>query len=375
MNRPGVLYVISSGQMGRRSKLACYRRYIWTSNRYEEKRHATEESGTISEYLLRIAGAQKRGAIRSLSQNWFNRYKENMRNLIDPHNTIEFLKTHGISAKKRYGQNFLIDRRVLDRIIEGAGITKEDIVLEIGPGIGTLTQALCEAAAYVIAVEIDRDMIPLLEENLAEYDNYRIINEDVLKVDPEALIREMGFEGRTVRVAANLPYYITTPIIMQLLESGLPAKTITVMVQKEVADRMQAAPGTPDYGALSLAVQYYADARISTNVPPNCFIPRPNVDSAVITLERYETPPVEVRNEKYMFHLIRASFAQRRKTLANSLKNDPSLGLSRGQIEDALARLDLPADIRGERLSLQQFAALSDLLQNHEPDGSGAHCM
>ena len=286
-----------------------------------------------------------------------------MRDLIEAKNTIEFLKSHNISAKKRYGQNFLIDRRVLERIIEGAGISKEDVVLEIGPGIGTLTQALCEAAGHVIAVEIDRDMIPLLEENLSGYENYEIINEDVLKLDLEMLIRERGLGSRPLRVAANLPYYITTPIIMQLLESRIPAKTITVMVQKEVADRMQAAPGTADYGALSLAVQYYADARISAKVPPNCFIPRPNVDSAVITLERYEAPPVEVKDEVHLFRLIRAAFAQRRKTLANALKNDPSLGLDREQVEAALARLGLNADIRGERLSLQQFAALSDLLQ------------
>ena len=286
-----------------------------------------------------------------------------MHDLIEAKNTIEFLKSHNISAKKRYGQNFLIDRRVLERIIEGAGISKEDVVLEIGPGIGTLTQALCEAAGHVIAVEIDRDMIPLLEENLSGYENYEIINEDVLKLDLEMLIRERGLGSRPLRVAANLPYYITTPIIMQLLESRIPAKTITVMVQKEVAERMQAAPGTADYGALSLAVQYYADARISAKVPPNCFIPRPNVDSAVITLERYETPPVEVKDEAHLFRLIRAAFAQRRKTLANALKNDPSLGLGREQVEAALDRLGLNADIRGERLSLQQFAALSDLLQ------------
>ncbi len=286
-----------------------------------------------------------------------------MRDLIEAKNTIEFLKSHNISAKKRYGQNFLIDRRVLERIIEGAGISKEDVVLEIGPGIGTLTQALCEAAGRVIAVEIDRDMIPLLEENLSGYENYEIINEDVLKLDLEMLIRERGLVSRPLRVAANLPYYITTPIIMQLLESRIPARTITVMVQKEVADRMQAAPGTADYGALSLAVQYYADARISAKVPPNCFIPRPNVDSAVITLERYETPPVDVKDEVHLFRLIRAAFAQRRKTLANALKNDPSLGLDRERVEAALSRLGLNADIRGERLSLQQFAALSDLLQ------------
>ncbi len=236
-------------------------------------------------------------------------------------------------------------------------------MLEIGPGIGTLTQALCGAAGRVLAVEIDRDMIPLLEENLSEFDNYEIINEDVLKLDLQELVRERGLEDRPLKVAANLPYYITTPIIMELLESGLNVRSITVMVQKEVADRMQAAPGTADYGALSLAVQYYADAHITAKVPPNCFIPRPNVDSAVIVLERYLEPPVKARDEKHMFRLIRAAFAQRRKTLANALKNDVSLGLGRAEVEAALEAMGLSPDIRGERLSLAQFAELSDLLK------------
>ncbi|MDO4960487.1 MAG: 16S rRNA (adenine(1518)-N(6)/adenine(1519)-N(6))-dimethyltransferase RsmA [Eubacteriales bacterium] len=285
-----------------------------------------------------------------------------MHDLIEAQNTIQFLKEHGISAKKRYGQNFLIDRRVLERIIEGADISENDVVLEIGPGIGTLTQALCKSAGRVIAVEIDRDMIPLLEENLADFDNYEIINDDVLRVDLEAVLKERGLEGRPIKVAANLPYYITTPIIMQLLESGIPAKSITVMVQKEVADRMQALPGTSDYGALSLAVQFYAEAKITAKVPPNSFIPRPGVDSAVITLNCYSEPPVSVKDEKHMFRLIKAAFAQRRKTLANALKNDSSLGLTREKVEAALDSLGLAADIRGERLSLAQFAQLSDIL-------------
>lgn len=285
-----------------------------------------------------------------------------MRNLIEPQNTIQFMKEHGISAKKKFGQNFLIDKRVLDRIIEGADISNDDTVLEIGPGIGTLTQALCNAAGHVIAVEIDRDMIPLLNENLSDHDNYEIINDDVLRIDLAAIMQERGLSGRRIKVAANLPYYITTPIIMQLLESRLPISSITVMVQKEVADRMQAAPGTSDYGALSLAVQYYARAEINAKVPPNCFIPRPGVDSAVITLKCYEEPPVDVNDDRYMFRLIKAAFAQRRKTLVNALKNDPSLKLTRDQVEAALTAMGIDLNIRGERLSLEQFARLSDIL-------------
>ena len=282
-----------------------------------------------------------------------------MKDLIIPRNTIQFLKEHGISAKKRYGQNFLIDPKVLSRIIEGADITKEDTVLEIGPGIGTMTQALCEAAGHVIAVEIDRDMIPLLEENLAEFHNYEIINEDILKVDLKKLIKER------LKIAANLPYYITTPIIMGLLEQDLPLDSVTVMVQKEVAERMQAKPGTRDYGALTLAVQYYTKAEIIANVPSNCFIPRPNVDSAVIRLKLHDKPPVRPADEKKMFGLIRAAFSQRRKTLVNALKNDAALsseGVTKERIEAAISRMELDPNIRGERLSLEEFARLSDLL-------------
>ena len=281
-----------------------------------------------------------------------------MRELIEAKNTTAFLKEHDISAKKRYGQNFLIDKRVLERIIEGSEITKEDTVLEIGPGIGTLTQALCEAAGRVIAVEIDKDMLPLLGENLADYDNYEIINDDILKVDLASLLGD----GARVKVAANLPYYITTPIIMQLLENKLPIASITVMVQKEVADRMQAKPGGKDYGALTLAVQYYSEAEIIANVPPNCFIPRPGVDSAVIRLSCYDKPPVQAEDEKKLFEIIKAAFAQRRKTLANALRNYPGLGLSREEIEAALTEMGLGTDIRGERLSLKEFAMLTDLL-------------
>ena len=284
-----------------------------------------------------------------------------MRDLIEAKNTIEFLKSHNISAKKRYGQNFLIDRRVLERIIEGAGISKEDVVLEIGPGIGTLTQALCEAAGHVIAVEIDRDMIPLLEENLSGHENYEIINEDVLKLDLEMLIRERGLGSRPLRVAANLPYYITTPIIMQLLESRIPAKTITVMVQKEVADRMQAAPGTADYGAFSLRVQWDMKPEILFTVPPSCFMPQPGVTSAVIRMTRRDKPPVSVRDGKAMFRLIRAAFGQRRKTLANAVSSQLP-GLDRAAVEQALLACGLDTRIRGENLTIEQFAQLSDEL-------------
>ena len=289
-----------------------------------------------------------------------------MKDLIIPRNTIQFLQDHGISAKKRYGQNFLIEPRVLKKIIEGAGITKEDTILEIGPGIGTMTQALCEAAGRVIAVEIDRDMIPLLEENLAGYDNYEIINDDILKVDLGALAESAFSEnaGR-FKVVANLPYYITTPIIMGLLEQKLPLESITVMVQKEVAERMQAQPGTKDYGALTLAVQYYTEAEIIANVPSNCFVPRPNVDSAVIRLKLHEERPVQPQDEAKMFRVIKASFAQRRKTLVNGLKNDPALqaeGIDRERIEAAFSQMGLDPNVRGERLTLEEFARLSDIL-------------
>lgn len=276
--------------------------------------------------------------------------------LIEPQNTIALIKAHDFSFKKRFGQNFLIDSHVLDKIIRGAEIGKEDAVLEIGPGIGTLTQALCEAAGEVTAVEIDRDLIPILEKTLAAYDNVRIINEDILKLDLSAI------SEKPLKVVANLPYYITTPIIMGLFESGAPLLSITVMVQKEVADRMQAAPGGKDYGALSLAVQYYAEAEIIANVPPNCFIPRPGVGSAVIRLTKHAAPPVQPKDEKFMFRLIRAAFAQRRKTLVNTLRNDSSLSYSREQLETVLAAMGLPAAVRGERLSLTEFAELSDRL-------------
>lgn len=284
---------------------------------------------------------------------------DDARKLIHPQNTIALIKEHAFLFKKRFGQNFLIDPRVLTRIIEGAGIGKTDTVLEIGPGIGTMTQALCEAAGEVIAVEIDRDLIPILqEETLKDYQNVRIIHGDILKTDVASL------SEKPLKVVANLPYYITTPIIMGLFESGVPLESITVMVQKEVADRMQAAPGGKDYGALSLAVQFYAKAEILANVPANCFMPRPNVGSAVIHLTCHKTCPVAVRDSKYLFAVIRAAFAQRRKTLLNALKNDASLHLSREQVEAALSHLALPLDIRGERLSLAQFAALSDALQS-----------
>lgn len=278
-----------------------------------------------------------------------------------PHNTIEVLQRHNFTIQKKFGQNFLIDPRVLEKIIRAADITEEDWVLEIGPGIGTMTQRLAERAGKVAAVEIDRNLIPILEETLAPYPNVTIINEDILKLDLRQLAEEM-WEGRPMKVVANLPYYITTPIVMGLLEGEALLHSITVMVQREVADRMQAGPGTKDYGALSLAVQYYARPEIVANVPPNCFLPRPNVGSAVIRLTRYEEPPVQVADEKKLFALIRASFNQRRKTLANSLGNAAGLKVSREQVTGALEELGLSATIRGEALTLEQFAALGNLL-------------
>lgn len=284
-----------------------------------------------------------------------------MEKLSNPQKTIEVIRKHGFDFQKKFGQNFLIDEHVLDKIIAAAEITKEDFVLEIGPGIGTMTQYLAEAAHEVAAVEIDRNLIPILQETLAEHDNVMIINKDVLKLDIAELAREKN-GGRPIKVVANLPYYITTPIIMSLFESGVPLSSITVMVQKEVALRMQAQPGTKDYGALSLAVQYYAEPYLAANVPQNCFIPRPNVGSAVIRLARYAKPPVHVKDEKLMFRLIRASFNQRRKTLLNGLKNSPELSFSREEILEALARAGLPENVRGETLTLEQFAALADVL-------------
>lgn len=283
-----------------------------------------------------------------------------MATLGNPQNTIAVLNKYHFNFQKKFGQNFLIDTRVLDRIVSESGITKDDFVLEIGPGIGTLTQYLCEAAREVAAVEIDRNLIPILEDTLSTYDNVTVINEDILKVDIPALAKEKN-GGRPIKVVANLPYYITTPIIMGLLESGVPLASITIMVQKEVAERMQAGPGTKDYGALSLAVQYYAKAEIVANVPPNCFMPRPNVGSAVIRLTRYQNPPVDA-NEKRMFGMIRASFNQRRKTLQNGLSHEGSLNLTKEQVAEALRTMGLSETIRGEALTLEQFAALSKLL-------------
>lgn len=284
-----------------------------------------------------------------------------MASLGNPRNTIEIIRKYQFSFQKKYGQNFLIDPHVLDKIVRAAEVTKEDFVLEIGPGIGTLTQYLAEAARAVTVVEIDDKLIPILRETLAAYDNVSILHQDILKVDLEQLVREEN-EGRPIKVVANLPYYITTPIIMALLEGGLPVASITVMVQKEVADRMKVGPGTKDYGALSLAVQYYARPEIVASVPPNCFIPRPAVGSAVIRLTRHKTPPVSVQDAHYMFRLVRAAFNQRRKTLVNSLHHAPELSLSKEQVGSALEQMALSPTIRGEALTLEQFAALSDLL-------------
>lgn len=284
-----------------------------------------------------------------------------MANLGIPQNTIAVLQKYEFHFNKRYGQNFLIDTSVLERIIDAAQITKEDCVLEIGPGIGTMTQYLAESAREVVAVEIDKSLIPILQDTLAAYDNVTVINEDILKVDIRKIAEEKN-GGRPIKVVANLPYYITTPIIMGLFESHVPLKSITIMVQKEVADRMQVGPGTKDYGALSLAVQYYAKPEIVANVPPNCFIPRPNVGSAVIRLTRHETPRVQVKDEAFLFALIRASFNQRRKTLVNGLGNAAELKLDKEKVAQALAQMGLSATIRGEALTLEQFAQLSDLL-------------
>lgn len=278
-----------------------------------------------------------------------------------PQNTIEILQKYHFNFQKKFGQNFLIDTSVLDRIIAAAEITKDDCVLEIGPGIGTMTQYLAESAGEVVAVEIDKNLIPILEDTLSAYDNVTVINDDILKVDVNKIVEEKN-GGRPVKVVANLPYYITTPIIMGLFENHVPLKSITIMVQKEVADRMQVGPGTKDYGALSLAVQYYAKPEIVANVPPNCFIPRPNVGSAVIRLTRYEKPPVQVEDEKKMFSLIRASFNQRRKTLVNGLGNAPELGVSKERVATVLEEMQLSPTVRGEALTLEQFARLSNLL-------------
>lgn len=286
-----------------------------------------------------------------------------MATLGNPKNTIEILQKYQFVFQKKFGQNFLIDTHVLEKIIAAAGVTKDDCVLEIGPGIGTMTQYLAESARHVIAVEIDQNLIPILKDTLSPYENVTVINKDILKVDIQALAQEYN-GGRPIKVVANLPYYITTPIIMGLFESNVPIDNITVMVQKEVADRMQVGPGTKDYGALSLAVQYYAEPYIVANVPPNCFMPRPNVGSAVIRLTRHQTPPVTAKDPKLMFTLIRASFNQRRKTLQNGLNNSPDIPFTKEQIAAAIESLGLPAAVRGEALTLEQFAALSDYFSN-----------
>lgn len=282
-----------------------------------------------------------------------------MATLGNPKNTIEVIQKYGFNFQKKFGQNFLIDTHVLDKIIEESGITKDDCVLEIGPGIGTMTQYLCENAREVIAVEIDKALIPILEDTLSAYDNVTVINDDILKVDVQKIVDEKN-GGKPIKVVANLPYYITTPIIMGLFESHLPLKSITIMVQKEVADRMQVGPGTKDYGALSLAVQYYAKPEIVANVPPNCFMPRPNVGSAVIRLTKYEEPPVFVENEEFMFSLIRATFNQRRKTLVNAIGNAPNLNISKEMVTEVLLEMGESATVRGETFTLEKFAEFSN---------------
>ena len=283
----------------------------------------------------------------------------------NPQNTIEVLQKYNFVFQKKFGQNFLIDTHVLDKIIAAAEITKDDFVLEIGPGIGTMTQYLACAARKVVAVEIDKALIPILEDTLSDYDNARVINNDVLKVDIAKLAEEEN-GGKPIKVVANLPYYITTPIIMGLFENHVPIKSITVMVQKEVADRMQTGPGSKDYGALSLAVQYYAKPEIVANVPPNCFMPRPKVGSAVIRLTCHQEKPVQVQDEKLMFNIIRASFNQRRKTLANGLKNAATLDFTKEEVEAAIDALGKGASVRGETLTLEEFARLSDLLSPYK---------
>ena len=286
-----------------------------------------------------------------------------MEKLSNPQRTIEVIKKYEFCFQKKFGQNFLIDGHVLDKIIAGAGVTKDDMVLEIGPGIGTMTQYLAEAAGKVVAVEIDRNLLPILQETLADYDNVKVIHADVLSLDLEKLVKEEN-GGRPIKVVANLPYYITTPIIMALFEQHVPLANVTVMVQKEVAARMKSGPGSKDYGALSLAVQYYAEPYIVANVPCNCFMPRPNVDSAVIRLTRYEEPPVQVKDEKMLFKIIRASFNQRRKTLQNGLNNSSELNFTKDQIAAAIAAAGFSPSVRGEALTLEQFARLTDILLN-----------
>ena len=291
-----------------------------------------------------------------------NKYA-NVMHLGNPTNTIAVLNRYGFNFQKKFGQNFLIDENVVEKIVREAGVTKDDFVMEIGPGIGTMTQILCENAREVVAVEIDKKLIPILtEDTLSYYDNVTVINEDILKLDIRKLAEEKN-DGRPIKVVANLPYYITTPIIMGLFESHIPLDSITIMVQKEVADRMQCGPGTKDYGALSLAVQFYAKPKVVLNVPASCFMPRPNVDSAVIRLERFKTPPVDVCDEHLMFKIIRASFNQRRKTMVNSVGN-AGIGISKEALSTALEKMGLSLTIRGEALTLEQFANLSNLLKS-----------
>ena len=284
-----------------------------------------------------------------------------MADLGTPKKTLEIINKYDFAFQKKFGQNFLIDANILDCIIDGANITKDDLVLEIGPGIGTMTQFLCERAREVVTVEIDKNLIPILNDTLSAYDNVTIINEDILKVDIKKIAEEKN-NGKPIKVVANLPYYITTPIIMGLFESHVPLESITIMVQKEVADRMQTGPGSKDYGALSLAVQYYSKAEVLVEVSPNCFIPRPKVGSSVIKLTLHKDERVSVNDEKLMFRLIRASFNQRRKTLSNGIKNSPELEFSREDVVEALKEMGLDENIRGEKLSLEEFAKLSDIL-------------
>lgn len=281
----------------------------------------------------------------------------------NPKNTIEILNKYHFVFQKKFGQNFLIDTHVLDKIIDSANITKDDFILEIGPGIGTMTQYLAEAAKKVVAVEIDKMLIPILEDTLSSYNNVSVINQDILTLDINALVTKEN-EGKPIKVVANLPYYITTPIIMGLFENQVPMESITIMVQKEVAERMQANPGSKNYGALSLAVQYYCEPYIVANVPPNCFMPRPSVGSSVIRLTRHKASPVEVKDERLMFRLIRASFNQRRKTLVNGLNNATDIPYNKEEIVMCLEKMNLSPNIRGEALTLHQFAELSNLLKN-----------
>lgn len=285
--------------------------------------------------------------------------------LASPRETKAIIDSYSFNFQKKFGQNFLVDSNVLENIIEKAGITNDDLVLEIGPGIGTMTQYLCESAREVVAIEIDETLIPILNYTLEDYDNVTIINDDALKTDIEKIVKKKN-DGKPIKVVANLPYYITTPIIMGLLEGKAPIDSITIMVQKEVAERMQTGPGSKDYGALSLAVQYYADANILMTVPASCFMPRPKVDSSVIKLDIYDKPPVKVCDEEMLFKIIRASFNQRRKTLANGLKNAPNLPFTKEEIEDSIIKLGKDVNIRGEKLTLEEFAKLTDILMGEE---------